>query len=65
MRRYTQQGIEFLEVDATRDEHVDVVMNGTPVVLIRNNPEEVIVSVIDYGRKPIRLLVNNVEVSSS
>lgn len=38
MKKYEQQGFEFLELEVTEDgENITVTRNGLPIVLVRDN----------------------------
>lgn len=63
MKEYEFQNSKFLDVDLIDDcSNITITRYDSPVVLVRDEGDEMIVNVVTFIKRPIRVKVNNREV---
>lgn len=59
IRQTEQQGLEFVEIDLETHPYVTLFLDGHPTVVVRNNPNELAINVIDWPNALVSLRRNN------
>lgn len=60
MKNYQDQGHDFIEVDTDEDcPNITVTHKETPIVVVKDNSEKIIINVLTWTLKPVEIHVNN------